>query len=117
MRKGNEGLAKKMFENLMPKSKKGAGVIGGIVSGVAGLVILIVIVLVIVSTLLSSNLLSTADQQTAGNLSANLSAGINKVALQVPTIFNIAVIVLLIGLLVFLWAKARPVVGAGGGSL
>jgi len=78
---------------------------------------MVVIILVIVSTILGAGLLTGTEKTTADNLSANLSAGIDKVALQIPTILNIAVIVILIGLLVFLWARSKPVMGAGGGSL
>ena len=55
-------------------------------------------------------------KNTAGNMTTNLSAGINKVALQVPTILVIAVIVLLIGIIVFLVNRARPFFNQGGGS-
>lgn len=115
----------KYFKNprklrLLPQGKKG-GVVSDLVSGTAGLVVLVIIALVVVVTLIDADLLSsdTTAKETAGNLSSNLSSGIDEVAKKIPTIFKVAVVVLLIAVLVILVQRARDTgfFGSGGGSL
>ena len=104
------------MKNILSKNKKGAGVVGSLINGVGGLIIAVVVVLLVVSTLLGAGLLTGTEKTTADNLSANFTSGIDQVALQIPTILKIAAIVILIGVVVFLAARARPAMNMGGGG-
>lgn len=104
----------------MEKIQKKGGIITDLISGVGGLVILVVLILVIVSTLLAANLLGdTTENATAYAMSANLTEGIDNVSKKIPTVLLIAAVVLLLGVLLLLYARAREsgLMGSGGGSL
>jgi len=103
----------------MFKLKKGAGMIGEQVGGVIALVFLVVVGFVSVSLLLDSNLLTadSAFDNASDRMVGNLTAGIDQVSSKIPTIFTIAVAVLLLGLIVFLAVRARQVQQAQGTSL
>jgi len=100
-------------------NKKGAGQIGGLVGGIIGLVFLIVIGFV------SLNVLTDADLFTSGSamdtasdhMIGNLTVGVDNVSTKIPTMFTIAVAVLLLGLIVFLVMRARQTQQAQGGSI
>ena len=96
------------------KSKKGQ--ITSLVTGVGSLIITVIIILVITSTLLNANLLTGVEKGAAGNLSSNFSAGIDNVSAKVPTIFLVAAVVLLFGVLALLILQARRSGIIGGGS-
>jgi len=100
------------------KNKKGQS-IGGIVAGVIGLVILITIGFVTLGILSDSGLLTTgsAGAGAVSNLTSNLTSGVANVAVKIPTIFTIAVAVLLLGLIVYLVQRARQASTAQGGSI
>ncbi|MEI6850285.1 MAG: hypothetical protein WCK29_04575 [archaeon] len=102
----------------MKFTKKG-GLIGDLVSGVGGLVLSIIVIFVVIAAITGANLLTanSAAKNSTDNLVANLSSGVDKVSTQIPTIMNIAAIVLLLGVIVFLVAKARAANLGGGGSL
>jgi len=105
----------------MEQSQKRGGIVGDLVTGTGGLIISVVIILVVVSTLLGANLLTggSAEDNAATNLSSNFSSGINQIAAKLPTIFLIAAVVLLMGVLVLLWVQARKsgLIGGGGSTL
>lgn len=102
----------------MRNDKRGQGLASGIVSGTGGLIITVVMTLILVSVLLGANILTAGSTEaiTAGNLSSNLSSGINQIALKIPTIFLVAAVVILFGVLAILVARSRSMTG-GGGSL
>ena len=100
--------------------KKGAtGQIGGLIGGIIGLVFLVVIGFVSLNVLTDANLL-TADSvmdNASDNMITNLTAGVQLVTNKIPTLFTIAVAVLLLGLIVFLVMRARQTQQAQGGSI
>jgi len=100
-------------------NKKGAGVVTPLFAGTVGLVVLLIIGFVVVSQLNNADLLTThsAEQNATDFMIGNLSEGVNNVSAKIPTIFTIGIVVILIGLLVFLWARSKPVMNAGGSQL
>lgn len=100
------------------ENKKGQGVVTGIFSAVVGLVVLLIIGFVVVSQLNGAGLLTanSAEQNATDFIIGNLSSGVNNVSAKIPTIFTIGIVVVLIGLLVFLWSRSRPIMTGGGGS-
>ena len=108
--------------SLLPRHKKAqtGGLITGIVMGVAGLVIAVIIAFIIVSTLNNASLLTaaSAEANATTRLVGNFTEGIDNVSGKIPTVLLIAVIVLVLGILVFLvaqWQRMR--LGGGGSSL
>ena len=101
------------------KKGQGGGLITPIVSGIIGLVILVIIGFVIVSTLNNASLLTanTAEQNATDELISNFTTGISKVSNKLPTVLLIAAVVLILGVLVFLWANFKRMQGMGGSSL
>ena len=82
-------------------------------------IFLIVIGFVSLNVLTDANLLtsgSAMDNATDG-LIANLTTGVVAVGNKIPTMFTIAVAVLLLGLIVFLVMRARQTQQAQGGSI
>jgi len=101
------------------KKKGQTGQIGGLVGGIIGLVFLVVIRFVSLNVLTDANLL-TADSDmdvAADSLIGNLTTGVGNIATKIPTMFTIAVAVLLLGLIVFLVMRARQTQQAQGGSI
>jgi len=101
------------------RKKGAAGLIGSQVGGVIALVFLVVVGLVSLSILLDADLL-TADStmaNTSTEMVGNLTDGIGAVSAKIPTIFTIAVAVLLLGLIVFLAVRAKQATGAQGGTI
>ena len=99
--------------------KKGQVSIGAIVGGIIGLIFLIVIGFVSINVLQDANLL-TADgafDNATDAMVGNLTAGVDNVSTKIPTIFTIAVAVLLLGLIVFLVQRARQTQQAQGGTI
>jgi hypothetical protein len=103
----------------MKFNKKGVGQIGAIVGGVIGLIFLIVVGFVSVDLLTSSGLLTadSAFDNASDSMVGNLTSGVNQVSSKIPTIFTIAVAVLLLGLIVFLAVRARQIQQTQGASL
>lgn len=101
------------------KSKKGAGQIGEMFNGTVGLVFSIVVGFVMIGILTGANLLTSgsAEENATNNLVANLTTGVTNVGNKIPTIFTIAVAVLLLGLIVFLALRARQAQQAQGGTI
>lgn len=100
-------------------NKRGQVQIGAIIGAVIGLVFLVVVGFVSINVLLDANLL-TADSSfdnATDNMVANLTDGIDDVSSKIPTIFSIAVAVLLLGLIVFLVQRSRQATQAQGGTL
>ena len=98
------------------KNKRGQ--ITGLVTGVGSLIITVIIILVITSTLLGANLLTagSTEDNAADALSGNFSSGIDNVSTKIPTIFLVAAVVLLFGVLALLIIQARRsgIIGGGG---
>jgi len=104
----------------MRKSKKGAaGQIGALVGGIIGLVFLVVIGFVSLNVLTDANLLTSDSEMdlVSDALITNLTTGVTAVGNKIPTMFTIAVAVLLLGLIVFLVMRARQTQQAQGGSI
>jgi hypothetical protein len=105
----------------MKINKKGQmGVnIGGIVGGIIGLIFLVVVGFVSVSLLLDANLLTAngAFDNASQRMVGNLTTGVDTVSGKIPTIFTIAVAVLVLGLIVFLAVRARQIQSTQGASL
>jgi len=102
------------------KNKKGAmGQIGGLVGGIVGLIFLIVVGFVSLGILTDSGLLTadSAFDNATDRLVGNLTSGVDNVSSKVPTLFTIAVAVLLLGLIVFLVVRARQTQQAQGGTI
>jgi len=99
-------------------NKKGQTQIGAIVGAVIGLVFLVVVGFVSVSLLLDANLLTanSAFDNASERLVGNLTSGVDLVSGKIVTIFTIAVAVLILGLIVFLAARARQVQSVNGGQ-
>lgn len=102
------------MESLLKHNKKGqtGGLVTGLVMGVAAFVIGVIVALAIVTTLTGAGLFTAGSDAdtTVGNLSSNLTSGIDTVALKIPTIFTVAAVVLIIGVLAVLvavWARMR----------
>ena len=103
-------------------NRKGQGLVTGLILGVIGLVISVIVGFVIVQTLTDASLLTTdtVEKNAVDNLTANLSAGVDEISKKIPTILKIAAVVLLLGVLVFLFEQARRMGffnTGGGGSL
>ena len=91
--------------------------IGYLVMGIAALVIAVIIALVITQTLDDASLLTTDSNQdnATTHLIANFTSGIDKVSAKLPTVLLIAAVVLILGVLVFLWAQYKRMnVGSSG---
>jgi len=60
----------------------------------------------------------TDEEDATNNLNSNFTGGIDKISAKIPTIFLIAAVVLLMGVLIYLWIIARNsgIVGGGGGN-
>jgi hypothetical protein len=101
------------------RDKKGQGLIQGLIMGVAALVIAVIIALVIVSTLNDASLLGAGSEEAnaTDRMVSNFTAGIDEVSAKIPTILLIAAVVLILGVLVFLWAQYRRMNVGGGGEL
>ena len=109
-----------ILNKILPKGKKGAGLIQGLVMGVAALVIAVIIAFVIVGTLNDANLLTAGSDEAnaTNNLIANFTKGIDNVSEKIPTVLLIAAVVLILGILALLWAQyQRMRIGGGGGEL
>lgn len=93
--------------------------ISPLISGVGALVILVILIFVIVSTIGDANLLTSgsAEDNSTQDLRKNLTAGVDEVSKKIPTVLKVAAVVLLIGILVFLFQRAQPIIGSRGGSL
>ena len=103
----------------MNYNKKGQGQIGALIGGIIGLVFLVVVGFVSLNVLTDANLLTegSAMDNASDDLIGNLTEGVNEVSTKVPTMFTIAVAVLLLGLIVFLVMRARQTQQAQGGSI
>jgi len=101
------------------KLKKGAGLIGEQVGGVIALVFLIVVGFVSIALLTDANLLTadSAFDNATDRMVSNLTSGVDQVSTKIPTIFTIAVAVLLLGLIVFLAVRAKQIQQTQGQSL
>jgi len=104
------------------ENKKGqvsGGLIGGLVGGIIALVFLVVIGFVSINVLTDAELI-TADSvmdNVTDQMINNLTTGVAKISVKIPTLFTIAVAVLLLGLIVFLVMKARQTQQAQGGTI
>ena len=98
--------------------KKGQIQIGTIIGSIIGLVFLVVVGFVSINLLLDADLLTedSAFDNASDNLVGNLTSGVDLVSGKVETIFTIAVAVLVLGLIVFLAARARQVQSVQGGQ-
>lgn len=96
-----------------------AGIVGQNVNGIFGLVFLVVVGFVGISILLGANLLTanSAEANASAHLVGNLTEGVDVVAVKIPTIFQITVAVILLGLIVFLAIRARQAQQAQGGTI
>lgn len=103
----------------MKFNKKGAGQIGAMIGGVIGLVFLVVVGFVSLELLTGAGLLNTNSSfdNSTDNMVANLTEGVDQVSEKIPTIFTIAVAVLLLGLIVFLAIRAKQIQQTQGQSL
>jgi len=112
-------MEKKPIVTFFKTGKKGAGLVSGLVMGIVALVIAVIIGLVIVQTLSDASLLGTAttESNSSDAMIANLTTGIDKVSAKLPTILLIAAVVLILGVLVFLWAQYKRMNIGGGGEL
>ena len=102
----------------MDMKKKGQIQIGTIIGSVIGLVFLVVVGFVSINLLLDADLLTddSAFDNASDNLVGNLTSGVDLVSGKIETIFTIAVAVLVLGLIVFLAARARQVQSVQGGQ-
>jgi len=102
----------------MDMKKKGQIQIGTIIGSIIGLVFLVVVGFVSINLLLDADLLTadSAFDNASDNLVGNLTSGVDLVSGKVETIFTIAVAVLVLGLIVFLAARARQVQSVQGGQ-
>ena len=100
------------------KKGQGGGLITPLISGIIGLVILVIIGFVVISTLNDASLLTSgsAEQNATDELISNFTTGISNVSNKLPTVLLIAAVVLILGVLVFLWANFRRMQGVGGGG-
>lgn len=100
-------------------NRKGQIQIGAIVGSIIALIFLIVVGFVSVDILQNAGLLTSgSDFETSTNLMVgNLTDGVNSVSAKIPTVFSIAIAVLLLGLIVFLVARARQAQQIQGGTL
>lgn len=101
------------------KSKFKGGIVGDIINGTGGLIISVVLILIVVSTLLGANLLTSGSQEknATDRMYANFTAGIDQVSAKLPTIFLVAAVVLLFGVLVLLVSRAKAMTMGQGGTL
>jgi len=116
--KKRERLMAKLMRDGMGK-KGQAGLISSNFNGVIGLVFTIVVGFVGIGILFGAGLLEagSAEDNASRALVANLTTGVTAVGNKIPTIFTIAVAVLLLGLIVFLALRARQAQQAQGGSI
>ena len=100
------------------KGQQGGGQIAALVAGIIGLIFLIVVGFVSVNVLTDADLVTdTTMNASVTQMVANLTSGVGKISAKVPTLFTIAVAVLLLGLIVFLVMRARQAQSAQGGSI
>jgi len=100
-------------------NKKGSGLVTQLAIGVGALILAIIFIGVMIETVLDADLLTSGgalDNSTAA-LSANFSTGVDEVSAKIPTIFKVAIIVLILTVLVLLWDQwKRMRMGEGSGS-
>ena len=104
----------------MKYKKKGAtGQIAMLVGGIISLIFLIVVGFVSLNVLTDAELLTANSSMDIATdaLTGNLTTGVDKISAKIPTLFTIAVAVLLLGLIVFLVLRARQAQSAQGGSI
>ena len=97
------------LRTIAPKNKKGFTTVNAIISGIGGLAFGIVLMFILLTQLSDDTLTGTgtaADNQTDG-LITNVSAGVTNVSNQIPTVFNVGAIVLVIGILAILWVVGK----------
>lgn len=104
------------------KNLKKRGITGGVITalvlGVVGLVIVIMIALFIIATLINTNILTGAQLAAVNNLSGNFTSGVNNISAQLPVVFSIAAVVLILATVGFLWFFFRKMnLGSGAGGL
>ncbi len=107
---------KKSFKKIGKRGQ--VGQIGGLVGGIIGLIFLIVVGFVSLDILTSSGLLTSgsAYENATTRMAGNLTSGVDNVSTKIPTLFTIAVAVLLLGLIVFLVVRARQAQQVQGGG-
>jgi len=106
--------------NIMKFNKKAqTGQVGGLIAGIIGLIFMVVVGFVSVNILTDSGLLTSlsASANATDRLVGNLTEGVDNVSAKIPTLFTIAVAVLLLGLIVFLVLRARQTQQAQGGTI
>jgi len=100
------------------KNKKGFATVNMIVGGMIGLFFLLVFAFIFIDKLTDDSLLTAGSYgaNATDALEANFSAGVNEVAAQVPSIFSIAVFILIVVILFIAYGLARKYGLIGGNN-
>lgn len=93
--------------SIMPRHKKGTGLVTTLILSIAGLVVGAIIAFVVVSNLNDASLLTanSAEQNATDNIISNFTDGVNNVSEKIPTVLTIAAVVLILSIIVLLWAQ------------
>lgn len=122
--KDKKKLMEKILRSLIPKDKKGQ-----IVNTISGTVLsLLVMIFIIFAVIFGIAVLNpggfftagTPESYAIGNLSTNLTYGVGQFGIQIPNVFKILAVVLVLAgivLLVLYIARMRQVGGGGGVGL
>ena len=101
-------------------AKKG-GLGSTLVFSVVGLIVGVIVAFIIVQVLVGANLLTvnSVEANATTNLRNNLTAGVDQISAKIPTIFSVAVIVIILAVLLILvgiYKKMNAGGGIGGSS-
>ena len=115
-------LSKIKYNNPKKWNAKGqsGGLVSGIIVGVVGLVLTLIVAYLFITTLTGNNLLTanSAESNATTRLVANFTSGVDSVSSKIPTLFVVAAIVLILGVLAILvavWQRMKFGGGNGGG--
>lgn len=110
------------LKSIVKTNKRGqltGGLITAIVGGVAGLILLFFVYILMFNQLQNTNLLGAAGTTVLRNqtdtLFSNFTAGSLSIASQIPTVFVVAVLALIVGVIILIVGLARRA-GAGSGG-
>lgn len=100
------------------RGQVGTGTVTTLVLGFVGLIILVFASYIILSSLTSTNILTGSYATSMTNINANYTAGVNTLFSNTSTVFAVAVIALILGILAIVFVLLRRGgFGSGSGSL
>ena len=97
------------LSKIKTKNKRGFTTVNAIIAGIGGLAFGIVLMFILLTQLSDDTLTGsgTAADTAVDDLIVNVSSGVTNVSNQIPTVFNVGAIVLVIGILAILWVVGK----------